>query len=54
MPAGMPAPHWFDPEPALEQVSVPFGVTVQPCDLRRFTASETLNGYGLVAALEGR
>src|ERR1700722_11711146 len=53
-PAGVPAPHSPDPLPALAQVSVPFGVTVQPLAFSKLIASDTLNGYGLVAALDGR
>ena len=54
VPAGMPAPHWLEPLPALWQTSVPPAVTVQPWLFSRLVAELMLNGYGLVAALEGR
>ena len=49
----MPAPHWVAPVPALLHTSVPFGVTVQPCDFSSEIASLTLNGYGLISAFAG-
>src|ERR1700721_5549 len=54
VPAGIPAPHSPEPVPGLAQVSVPFGVTVQPFAFSRLIASDTLNGDGLVAAFDGR
>src|SRR5579862_8487598 len=54
VPAGMPAPQSPAAVPALAHTSVPPGLTVQPLAFRMLTAAETLNGYGSVAALDGR
>src|ERR1700730_10122638 len=45
-PAAMPAPHWLSPVPGVLQVEVPFGVTVQPCEVSRLLA--LLGSYGSV------
>ncbi len=50
----MPAPQSSAPVPPLAQTSVPPGLTVQPLDFKMLTAVFTSNGYGLVAALDGR
>ena len=49
----MPAPQSADPVPGRVQVSVPPGMTFQPCAFSRLVAAVTLNGYGLISAFAG-